>query len=402
MPQIRGLTTFRGFLHAVRGNTLHRIDSAGNATTLGTINSTGGPVDFAQTAQQLGISDGSQLFVYDGTTLQESPDYVPGARIAVIDQRLFFDHRNTQVFGYANLNNMLVIDADDIYSAEKLPDNLKAVVEVYGELLMLGQNSGEVWSGVGGLEVVARNESALIEFGTDAPHSLQKAGGSCMWLGRSERGQMAVIQLKGYQAVPVSTRAIEERFEGLDVSRARAYVRLRGKRECYYLNCPRLDTTLVYDTVFKQWHEEAELVNGQYKPARATCTAFAYGRHYVGANDGNLYEVRDDAHDFAGDVKCRDRISPVVANPEFDEMRFPHFEVLCKKATTATVMLRYSDDNGHTWSNWRTESAGAVGAYHQRVRYEQLGQARDRVYQVRVTDNAPFNPVTVDVGVRRP
>jgi hypothetical protein len=74
-------------------------------------------------------------------------------------------------------------------------------------------------------------------------------------------------------------------------------------------------------------------------------------------------------------------------------MRFPSLEVICEKATNATVMLRWSDDNGANWSNWHHASTGDIGKYAERIRFTRLGSAYDRVFQLRMTDQVAFNPI---------
>jgi hypothetical protein len=50
------------------------------------------------------------------------------------------------------------------------------------------------------------------------------------------------------------------------------------------------------------------------------------------------------------------------------------------------VMLRWSDDGGHTWSNEHWVSAGELGDYTKRVVWRRLGRARDRIFELTVTD----------------
>jgi len=53
------------------------------------------------------------------------------------------------------------------------------------------------------------------------------------------------------------------------------------------------------------------------------------------------------------------------------------------------VMLRWSDDGGHTWSNEHWSPIGKIGVYQQRVFWRRLGMTlklRDRVYEVSGTD----------------
>ena len=53
------------------------------------------------------------------------------------------------------------------------------------------------------------------------------------------------------------------------------------------------------------------------------------------------------------------------------------------------VMLRWSDDGGHTWSNYHTSPVGRIGEYYRRTFFRRLGMTlklRDRVYEVSGTD----------------
>jgi hypothetical protein len=53
------------------------------------------------------------------------------------------------------------------------------------------------------------------------------------------------------------------------------------------------------------------------------------------------------------------------------------------------VMLRWSDDGGHTWSNEHWSSIGKIGAYGHRTFWRRLGMTlklRDRVYELSGTD----------------
>jgi hypothetical protein len=53
------------------------------------------------------------------------------------------------------------------------------------------------------------------------------------------------------------------------------------------------------------------------------------------------------------------------------------------------VMLRWSDDGGHTYSNERWTSIGRIGQYGKRAFWRRLGMTmkiRDRVYEISGTD----------------
>jgi hypothetical protein len=201
------------------------------------------------------------------------------------------------------------------------------------------------------------------------------------------------MQATGYQPQRISTAAIEEKLQEKDLSQAYAFCFSEGANMFYCLQVPGLDSTLVYDAAFKQWHERVELVDGEYIPWRATSHAFAYGKHYFGSADGTVYVSDPTVHKYGNDNICRDRISPVLSAPSRKLMRFPRFEVIMETATSAKVMLRWSDDNGNTWSDWVLRGTGLIGRFESVIRWLSTGFGRDRVYQFRCTDDAPCNPV---------
>jgi hypothetical protein len=54
-------------------------------------------------------------------------------------------------------------------------------------------------------------------------------------------------------------------------------------------------------------------------------------------------------------------------------------------------MLRWSNDQGKTWSTELWRSLGNVGEYKTRLRWMRLGSARDRVFEVIYSDPTQFN-----------
>ena len=54
------------------------------------------------------------------------------------------------------------------------------------------------------------------------------------------------------------------------------------------------------------------------------------------------------------------------------------------------VMLRLSNDGGKNWISEQWRSAGKLGEYDHRVRWNRLGMARRRVFEVSVTDPIPW------------
>jgi len=64
------------------------------------------------------------------------------------------------------------------------------------------------------------------------------------------------------------------------------------------------------------------------------------------------------------------------------------------------LMLQVSKDGGRTWSAERWTSAGKVGEYRRRLRWMQLGQARNWTFRVTATDAVIWNLATLWANVR--
>jgi hypothetical protein len=62
------------------------------------------------------------------------------------------------------------------------------------------------------------------------------------------------------------------------------------------------------------------------------------------------------------------------------------------------AMLRWSNDGGATWSNENWRSIGKGGEYRARAIWRSLGRARDRVYELTVTD--PVKRVIVGMELK--
>lgn len=63
------------------------------------------------------------------------------------------------------------------------------------------------------------------------------------------------------------------------------------------------------------------------------------------------------------------------------------------------VMLRISNDAGRTWITEQWRGAGRLGEYSRRVRWQGLGSARRRVFEVSVTDPIPWRLVGANLRI---
>jgi len=400
--ELRGLYVARDVLYAVAGSTLYEVSSAWALTARATLHSASGQVSMCANETQLAIVDGSNLVVYDldSMTATSNPaNWLGSAQVDIIDGFGVFVAAGGRQFNLSANEDFTVLDGLDFASVEGSTGNIVSFIVKHREAIFLKTKAGEVWYDAGGSDFpLSRNDGANLEIGCAAPFSLVKKGGVAFWLGRDETGAAAVFQMAAYTPQRISTHALEEKLEAVgDLSGATAFTYSQDGLSFYVLQVPGLDTTWVFEMSSNLWHERAELVDGVYAPWRAQFHAYAHGLHVVGDASGQLYKLDPAANTNAGDVLVRDRITPHFALPNLMRQRVGSIQIDgdvgqgLPSGQQAALMLRYSDDGGKTWGNWRTLTLGNVGQFKARARATMLGAARDRVWHIRVTDDVAFD-----------
>ena len=169
---------------------------------------------------------------------------------------------------------------------------------------------------------------------------------------------------------------------------------------------PSADTTWVYDVATQAWHERAGFANGQFTRHRSNCQVFFNNTVLVGDyENGNIYAF--DLQTYADNGAAQKWLRSWRALPagQNNLKRTAHHSLqldletgvglVSGQGSNPQVMLRWSDDGGHTWSNEHWVSIGRIGEYYRRAIWRRLGMTmklRDRVYEISGTD-----PVKIDI-----
>lgn len=405
-------------LFVVMGNGVFTVTPAGIRSQIGTLSTTDGPVSMKIGLVQLVIVDGRYGYVYDLETkvfssLETAPGWLGSKTVGYLNGYFTFVDPDTQTFYVSAIEDANYLDALEFATANTSPDLLVGQVVTGRQLLLFGEVSCEVWQESGDIDFpFSANTAAYMEGGLLGAFTAKELDNSVYWLGRDERGAGMVFRLEGFRAQRVSTMAVEQKIQeairnGANMDHAVAYTYQQGGHSFYVLQIPTLDTTWVYDASSGQWHERAEFVLGDYKQHRGKYHAYCFGRHLIAGDDDIIYEYDVDANTNAGDVLVRDRISPHMATPSQDRLTFPRFELDCTVGYgvagqgQANVQLRYSNDGGIKWGDWRTASIGAVGETKARARFLRCGSARDRVWHVRCTDDTPFAIIAANIEAEK-
>lgn len=398
---VRGLCVARDVLYVVAGSTLYEISATWAATSRGPVVGTG-IVSMSVNKTQIAIACGAFGYVYDldtKTIASQSTNWRGSDRVDVLDGFGIYAEPSTSQFYISGNQNFSSLDPLDFATLEGSTGNVVAWLVKHREILFLKQNTGEVWYDSPDQDFpLARNSGANIEVGCSAVHSLQKIGGVAYWLGRDEKGSAAVFQMAAYQPQRISNHWLEEQLQSLgDTPDAYAFTMHFEGLTFYVLQVPGMSTTPCFEITSGLWFELAELVDGDYQPWRGVAHAYVYGKHVIGDASGKLYALDATKNTNNGDELVRDRITPHFARPDLRRQRVGSIQFDCdvgngiSLGAQARLMLRYSDDGGKTWGNWRYLTLGAIGQYKARARATMLGSARDRVWHIRVTDDVTCN-----------
>lgn len=404
----RGVINAGGRLFGVFGTTLYEIASDGTLTSRGTLSPSTGEVSMEYGLTQLVTVDGDNGYTLTLTTNTfaqiTDPDFPGADTVSYLNAYFYFSRGTGQQFTQTAIDDASDIDALDFASSESRPDKLVTHLTSNNEFIALGEITTERWfPNPGGEFSLARDSAANSEMGCIARSSAKRIDNSFFWIGRDKNGIGYVLRDIDRQPKRISTVRVEEVLQSsTDLTAAVAYTYQQGGRAFYCINAPGLTSTWCYEVSSGTWHERCDLDgDGQFKALRVTHAAYCYGKQWAFDADGKVYWMDPTVNTYAGDTLKRTRISPNDVTAMRDRQFFSEFALDCNtgeapQATSPVVSLSWSDDGGFTWSNPVTRSAGAVGEYKPRVLWSRLGSARDRVWRIDFSDDAPFNIINAE------
>ena len=400
---IRGLyTSSTDLTYAVAGHTLYHLTTLEDAVACGTLATWDGPVSMTDDGNYLVLADGVNGYLYPlaGGTLSTlgQPGLVMPTHVAYVDGYVLATRRGTGQFSWSTLGNPTEWPALNFATAEGRPDALTALIVQQREVWLIGAQSTEVWFSTGDSTApFARIQGAFVEYGSAAPRSIQSLAGHLVWVTRPARDAGQVVLVQGYQPQRISTVAVEERLRLLgDLDLVVAWSYAQAGHQFYVMELP--SETWCLDLTTGLWHQRARLETAtgalQHMEVGTACAAF--GVALAGSSvDGRLYVLDLGTATDDGLPLVRQRTAPHLLGADRARVTYHGLELTMQvgeglsAVQPAQVMLRWSDDEGHTWSEGRWQSAGVLGAYRQRVRWQRLGQSRSRLYSIRITDPIP-------------
>lgn len=370
-----------------------------------------------------------------------------GTAIYTVDNYFVYNNPGTQQWGSSDLLSPLSQSTSYAFK-DATPDKLVTLIVDHREIYLMGEASSEVWTDVGAVPFpFQRIPGTTTQHGVAAKFSISRVDNSFAYVSRNSRGQAQIMQMVGYVPQRISTHAVENSIAQKYIDDAVAWTYQLEGHEVYVVTFPSIELTWAYDATTKMWHKWLYTEDsGQFTRHRGECLALFQGLVLVGDyQNGKIYEVDKKNYTDDGQTIRRLRRAPhLITDMQrqyFDELQIqfqpgvgttglsvnigitplPSTYIIYPNAifsigptetfvlgapaisipsttTNPQAMLRWSNDGGSTWSREHWVSIGQLGKYKNRAIWRRLGTARDRVYEVSVSD--PVNMVIISANLK--
>ena len=426
--EVRGLHTLSNedYLIAVAGNYVYKVDTSYTATQIGTLSTSTGSVSISDNF----TNNGMTAYIVDGVnrytwiqntntfeTLPSSDGPWQGATVVdSIDGYNVYNQPNT--FNWACTDLSSSSSSQALYgSANGYPDNIVSIIVDRRQVYLLKDVTTEVWTDVGntitGITTFpfARVPGTTVQSGVGAAFSVARFGTSFAAVCKDTRGDSTIEAMVNYEYKKFSTHAVEQSLTDEITHDAVAYTYQIEGHEMYVVTFPSVGEyglTWVYDGSTQQWHKwlswDAE--EAVYKRHRSNCGCFFNNQYIVGDyENGKLYSIENAVYTEDGAPIRRLRRAPHITT-DLQRQYFESFQIQFQPGVGLSTgqgndphaMLRWSTDGGSTWSNEHWVTIGKIGQYANRALWRRLGYARDRIFEVVISD--PVKAVIVSAELK--
>ena len=409
-------------LYVAAGNDIYRVNSDRSKYKVGSVGANTTRILFNESG---GLD--SQLCVIDGYNLYTCPlsasdndlalttvtlpaiagtDNTPimPTQITNIAGYTILNSQNSNQFYYSDINDVTgtsAWNASHFYTKYGSSDIINGLATIGGTLVIFGTKSFELWSETGNaLSPFARIGGSFQWIGCQSPNSIATLQDTLFWLGSGPTGHDIVFSMNASgQVTRISDNALEYQLGRYqDTTDTIGFCYSTDGNYYYVLSFLTDDKTFVYDLSTKEWHERSSRdrylnIEHKWNPMYA---AFCYGELWFGSIDNPVLLFLDDTmqNEWNGLPIVKTIITPLYYD-NYNNFVIREFLLYCNTGDTTVlqgqgsdpqIMLQVSEDGGFTWSSEYWESLGIQGNYLQMVRWFNIGESRNAVIKLQVSD----------------
>lgn len=406
---LRGFQGTQNALYLAAYNQFQSVAANGSVLASGTLSSTSGLVTIAYSSTQVVIVDGTSGYLFTPatnafSTIGSFP--ATGARTVTFVSGFFVSEQpGTQTFWVSNALDGSTWNALSFSNASSDSDNILAVDNLNGNLVIFMQQGQEFWQNQGlSPQPFAPILSATNTWGLAAIFSIVHVPASndqdsLVFLAQSTSGQVQCVQVTGFSPRVISDPDVESLWNSFSTtSDATAYTYQIDTHRFYQLNFPTANRSFLFDVSTGIWSEVQ--TGTSVSPSRHTGNLSTYyaGQTLVADYAKNqVYTISPTTYTDNGVTTIRQIITRHVLS-NFNRVRVSMLYLDMEtgvglqsgQGSNPQVMLEYSKDNGRTWSAQRFASSGTVGSYLTRLIWRRFGSTRDAVWRITQSDPVKF------------
>jgi hypothetical protein len=211
-------------LFGVCGNTLNEVLTDNTVINHGTINTgsnpgTATPVTMTDNGTELILLDGTNGWIFTLSTntlaIITDADFPQTAtHVDYLDGYFIVNKPDTGQFVWSDLDDGTTWNSLNFATAEGSPDNLVALIVAGRRIWLMGAQSYEAWYNTGNSSATfLRYEGSFNGVGIAAKYSLARMDKILFWLGNNDQGSGQIWRTEGFEAVKVSSNAIDEAIQ---------------------------------------------------------------------------------------------------------------------------------------------------------------------------------------------
>lgn len=396
----------------VCGNTLYEIGQFGTLSSRGTVAIDGNPATICSNGDgggQLFVTSGGNGYVYDLTANTLTQIAALNGKATMGDfldgYFLCLNASNSTFYISALLDGTSWATGTDFAQRSTASDPWVSMKVTGRYVWLLGEVTSEVWYDTGASPFpFAAHPSGLVQYGIAAPFSVARIEGALVWLGSSGIGNSYVLRAPGFAPEVVSNYALQSVLAGyIRVSDAVADTYNDLGHTFYVISFPGQNATWAWDAQTGDWAERGtwNVANNRFDAWSPRFHSLAFGEHRIlDSASGGVYRLSSTLMADAGGALIRRVRRAPALTAENERIFYSAFELDLEPGVGVAagnaqdvdpqVMMRMSNDGGKTWGAEMMRSAGKIGEYKKRVRWNRLGAARRRVFEVSVTAAVPW------------
>lgn len=406
-----------------------------NGAEIGSYAVDGSAVRWAQSLEQVVIVSAGIAYLVDviGATLTPIviPDDKPVLDVVQLADRFVYMILGTSQFYWSDVNDAATIDPLSFATADANSDANVGMAVLGNEIAMFQDRSVEWWYPVSDIDApFQRSNGRTYSKGCRAIETIRLVDNSLYWLGDDK-----VIYRTGSVPIRVSNHEVEwdlRRTSEVQITYTDATVLPYGGHTFYLLTTPgtarpnedSLFGTWAYDVEYKEWVRWKSWGKDRFRVRAfgADIAGDAYSGRLFSLEGRQCYDnftLGEGAYDWSPIERKIFKFFPLNSPDDCNNVVIYMWngvslaakdvfsdgvQIMSEYGRNAVVEMRYTDDEGMSYSEWRQAEVGLIGETQIRCVWWGCGQMRapGRAFEFRCTDPIFYTVFDVLINVDTP